>query len=180
MESNESNTIPPNISLNEQDDLCPYVRVGCTYYKRIKKRDRYGIIRTEYRPWKREELKLDNGNEYLKSIPHYDDFVMEPDNEEFKPEIDNCLNLYSEFPHIPLEGEWKWTEILLKHVFGDQYNLGLRYLQILYLHHKRSTVILTLISKERQTGKTTFLNWIQALFGGNVAPYLIFGFFKWF
>jgi len=62
-----------------------------------------------------------------------------------------------------------WTETLLRHIFGEQYELGLRYMQILYLHPDRSTVILALVSTERQTGKTTFLNWINAMFGSNVA-----------
>ena len=147
----------------------PFVRVGCTYYKCIVKTDRHGIARTEFKVWKKEEIVLDSGKDFLKGIPHYDDFVMKPNNLAFEPFLNGCLNLYSEFPHIPRPGEWIWTERLLKHVFGDQYELGIRYLQILYLYPDRSTVILALVSTERQTGKTTFTNWINALFGSNVA-----------
>jgi mannose/fructose/N-acetylgalactosamine-specific phosphotransferase system component IIB len=159
--------LPKNVSLNEE--TIPFVRVGCTYYKRIIKRDRQGINRSELKVWKKEEIVLDYGKDYLKTIPHYDDFVMKPDNIKFESEVNGCLNLYSEFPHIPIPGEWLWTQRLLKHVFGDQYELGIRYLQILYLYPEHSTVILALVSTERQTGKTTFINWINALFGANVA-----------
>ena len=158
--------LPIGITLNEVN---PFIRVGCSYYKRIKKIDRNGFPRNEFKVWKKEEIVLDHGKEYLKEIPHYDDFIMAPNNIVFQPTIDNCLNLDSEFLHIPGPGEWIWTERLLKQVFSEQYELGLRYMQILYLHTDRSTVILAIVSTERGTGKTTFLNWINLLFGANVA-----------
>jgi hypothetical protein len=94
---------------------------------------------------------------------------MVPCNLNLKPVVNNCYNLYSEFIHTPSPGEWLWTGRLLKHIFKEQYDLGIRYMQILYLHPDRSTVILCLVSKERGTGKTTFLNWTNMLFGANVA-----------
>ena len=132
--------LPEGISLNGE-----FVRVGCTYYKRIIKTDGNNITRTEYKVWKKEEIILDEGKEFLKQIPHYDDWIMKPNNLEFESSINNCLNLYSEFLHKPSPGEWIWTERLLRHVFGEQYELGIRYMQILYLHPNRSTVILTLV-----------------------------------
>jgi Family of unknown function (DUF5906) len=98
-----------------------------------------------------------------------DDFVMFPDNINFKPVVNNCYNLYSEFKHTPKEGDWTWTKYLLEHVFGPQYSQGLKYIQILYQQPERQTVILVLVSALKQTGKTTFLNWINMLFGDNMA-----------
>jgi hypothetical protein len=57
----------------------------------------------------------------------------------------------------------------MRHIFGEQYELGLRYMQILYLHPEQMMPILVLVSKERQTGKTTFLNWLNMIFGANMA-----------
>ena len=37
----------------------PYIRAGINYYKVIKKTDRWGIERTELKPWKKEEIKQD-------------------------------------------------------------------------------------------------------------------------
>lgn len=157
--------LPQGLSLNNE---IPFVRVGCDYYKRITKTDRNGFTGTEYKAWKKDEIILDYGKDYLKGIPHYDDFVMKPDNLIFEPVIGDCLNLFTECIHKPAPGEWIWTERLLRHVFQEQYELGIRYLQILYLHPDRSTVILALVSTERGTGKTTFVNWINAIGGSNV------------
>ncbi len=164
----EKVTIPQGISLNDQELRIPYVRVGCIYYKIIFKNDRYGIPRKEYKLWKKDEIRQDFGKEYLKSIPHYDEFTILPNNLKHQSVIGNCINLYSEFTHKPKVGDWIWTERLLKQVFGGQYDLGLRYMQILYLHPDHSTIILVLVSKERGTGKTTFINWLSMIFGANM------------
>ena len=96
-------------SLNETEQGVPYVRVGCTYYKEIRKTDRHNIKRAELKVWKKEEIVGDYGKDYLKTIPHYDDFIMRPDNERFEPVVDGCVNLYSEFLHVPIPGKWVWT-----------------------------------------------------------------------
>jgi hypothetical protein len=77
--------------------------------------------------------------------------------------------MYAPFYHSPKPGDWTWTKRLLEHIFGDQYEQGLRYLQILYLYPERQTVILVLVSAERGTGKTTVLNWLNMIFGDNMA-----------
>lgn len=41
-------------------------------------------------------------------------------------------------------------------------------MQLLYLHPIEKLPILLLVSEERNTGKSTFLNFLKALFGGNV------------
>jgi len=146
-----------------------YVRVGVDYYKKIVKRDRYGIEQTELKPWKKDEIKQDHGAKFLQTIPLYDDFTIMPDNKDYQSVIDNCYNLYKPFRHQPKQGDWYWTNILMNHVFGEQYSLGIRYLQALYIYPKRSLPILVLVSKERQTGKTTFINWLNAIFGNNMA-----------
>lgn len=150
---------------NEESD---YIRVGTDYYKKIRKSDRFGIVQLELKPWRKDEIKQDNGAAYLKKIPLYDDFTILPNNVEYHPIFENCYNLYKEFTHKPAQGSWHWTGILVKHVFGDQYELGLRYLQALYLFPKRNLPILVLVSKERQTGKTTFINWLNMIFGNNM------------
>lgn len=150
------------------NEPCEYIRVGVDYYKKITKRDRYGIEQVELKPWKKDEIKQDHGSKYLQSIPLYDDFTIVPDNQNYQPVYDNCYNLYKTFRHTPKKGSWKWTDILLKHVFGEQYNLGIRYMQALYLYPKRNLPILVLVSKERQTGKTTFINWLNIIFGNNM------------
>lgn len=151
------------------ENECPYIRVGADYYKKIKKIDRYGIERIELKAWKKDEIRQDNGKDFLKTIPKFDDFVIKPSNFDYMPVVHNCYNLYRPIPYAPAPGQWRWTDILLRHIFGEQYELGLRYMQILYMHPDRMMPILVLVSRERQTGKTTFLNWLNMIFGANVA-----------
>lgn len=151
------------------NDEVPYARIGTDYFKVIKKIDRYGIERTELKNWKKDEIKQDHPKNYLDRIPHFDDFTTCPNNINYTPVIHNCYNLYREFPHRPKEGEWKWSKILLQHIFGEQYEIGIRYMQILYLNPDRLMPILVLVSRERQTGKTTFVNWLNMIFGDNLS-----------
>jgi hypothetical protein len=147
----------------------PYIRIGTEYYKLIIKSDRFEIPRIELKNWKKEEIRQDHGKKSLETISKFDDFTIKPDNLNYSPVIDNCYNLYQPFSHKPNPGTWPWTKRLLEHIFGDQYELGLRYLQILYQHPERLMPILVLFSKIRQTGKTTTINWINMIFGENVA-----------
>ena len=57
--------------------------------------------------------------------------------------------------------------MLLQHVFGEQLEMGLDYVQLMYQRPKQMLPILCLVSKERQTGKTTFCNFLNDLFGEN-------------
>ncbi|MCP4651733.1 MAG: hypothetical protein GY853_16850, partial [PVC group bacterium] len=94
--------------------------------------------------------------------------IIEPDNKHYKPVIDSCYNLYKPFPHKSAEGSFKWSKIIIEHIFGDQYEIGLKYIQSLYLSPKRALPVLVLVSKQRSTGKTTFLNWLNMIFGENM------------
>ncbi len=67
-----------------------------------------------------------------------------------------------------MKGEFSNTKQFLLHIFGDQYELGLDYISILWKKPKHILPILGLVSKDRNTGKTTFLNWLKLIFGGNM------------
>ena len=56
----------------------------------------------------------------------------------------------------------------LQHIFGNQVDLGLDYLKILLENPTQILPILCLVSKERATGKTTFLKWLKEIFGKNM------------
>jgi len=152
--------------------LPTYIRVGTDYFKVIDKIDRFGIVRSELKRWKKEEIRQDHLSSdkyFLEKIPKYDDFIIEPDNNGLSLSVGNCYNLYSKFEHLPAKGKWKWTKILLEHIFGNQYTIALIYLKVLYEYPKQALPILTLVSKIRQTGKSTFLDWLNIIFGANVA-----------
>lgn len=82
--------------------------------------------------------------------------------------IGNFKNKYSPLSHIPTEGEWPCIESLVRHIFGDQYDLGLDHVQILYTMPLQKLPILLLVSEERNTGKSTFLNFLKLIFEANI------------
>jgi len=152
----------------EKPDAEKYIRVGNDYYKHAKTMDASRILHSVLITIKRQTLLDDHGKEILIDIAKYDAFTNVPDHRCNAPIPDNLYNIYTPVIHEPEPGEWKWTENLLRHVFGEQYELGLDYIQLLYLKPTQILPILCLVSKENATGKTTFLNWLQMIFGENV------------
>ena len=147
----------------------PYLRIGADYYKRIINQDSSGWPYEDVRGWTRQAILDDFGKDYLKQVKRFDAFTNIPDNGSHEVEVmDNLYNLYTPISHTPIPGEWPWTEILLRHVFGDQYELGLDYIQLLYQKPLQILPILCLVSRENITGKTTFLNWLRMIFNGNI------------
>ena len=55
----------------------------------------------------------------------------------------------------------------MKHIFGEHYDLGIKYIKILYDKPTQALPILVLISETRQTGKSTFVDYLNILFGDN-------------
>lgn len=149
----------------------PYIRVGTDYFKIINKTDRYGVNRKVIKGWKKEEIKQDHPDQ-VKHVPAYDDFCIVPNNLDYHEAVNNCYNVYAPFGHKQLTApvttdSFPVSMHLMRHIFGDHLDMGMIYLQVLYLHPDRPLPILCLVSRERQTGKTTFLNWMQMIFGDN-------------
>ena len=145
----------------------PYIRVGTDYYKIINKEDRYGGISQQLKAWKKEEIKLDHNSDLIQRIDKYDDFTIIPNNIDYQQSANGFYNLYPKFQHSPIKGNIDTSFKFMNHIFGEQIDLGFRYMKLLYEFPKQIMPILVLVSTERETGKTTFLNWIQMIFGQN-------------
>jgi hypothetical protein len=76
--------------------------------------------------------------------------------------------VYSPLGKVPKEGEVSLSLKFVKHIFGNHFELGLDYLQLLYTRPIQILPILCLISKERSTGKSTFLKWLKEIFENNL------------
>ncbi len=87
---------------------------------------------------------------------------------DYRPVIGSFLNLYEPIDHQPKQGDFPSVRSLIRHIFWEQYELGLDYLQLLYLQPVQKLPILLLVSEERNTGKSTFLNFLKAIFQNNV------------
>jgi hypothetical protein len=170
-----------------------YVRVGIDYYKYIKKRNPHTkLLEEELVKWSRPTIVQDHGKTFCDHILKLEAFVNYPDHVAYQRIKDNCLNNYNPFVHVPdPEAEPPDATIgFLKHIFGEgtvrclhpkrrdangdaeiievnELDLGLDYLKLLYEQPTQMLPILCLVSKERGTGKTTFFNYLQDLFGRN-------------
>ena len=146
----------------------PFVRVGTTLYKIVNQPRLNGGYVKKRIVWNNETLRQDYGKDYLANVPKYDGFCTVPDHVNYRQVIDNFLNLYEPIGHQPKEGGFSHIQALLHHIFGEQYELGMDYLQLLYLQPVQKLPILLLVSEERNTGKSTFLNFLKAMFRNNV------------
>lgn len=164
-----------------------YVRIGTEYYKKIvekapNKQAEINIVR-----WSKENINQDfhNSKEFIKMIEKCDAFTNIPENDPEKYQqivisekdgiTSRLYNRYSPVTHVPEEGSWRTINKLLHHIFdyknvaGESlYDFALDYIQLLYTQPIKHLPILCLVSKERGTGKTTFLNLLRAIFVENM------------
>lgn len=145
-----------------------YIRVSDDYYKLITKVRANKSIENEWHKTSRQTIMDDNDRFFLRTIPKYDAFCNVPDHINYEQIIHNNFNKYYPFIHKLKKGSIKWTMRLLRHVFGEHIELGLDYVQMLYQSPTQILPILCLVSYENQTGKTTFLNWMNSLFLNNM------------
>ena len=153
--------------------LIPYIRVGTTYYKIIERPQIFDGKITSLVKWSRETIIQDHGKKYIYEIPKYDGFCCIPNHLKYQKTIENFYNIYNEIPYQPsisvvLSDEIPFSISFMQHIFGNQVDLGLDYLKILLENPTQILPILCLVSKERATGKTTFLKWLKEIFGRNM------------
>jgi len=145
-----------------------YLRIGTTYYKDVKmplnSKDTINMLV----PWTKSEIISDHSKEFVKNIAKYDGFCLIPSHTNYESEINGFYNKYEKIEHKTRHGDFPETKRFLKHIFGEQYEMGLDYFSILW--HKPTQVlpILCLVSDERNTGKSTFLNWVKLIFQKNM------------
>ena len=146
----------------------PYLRVGTTIYKRVRQPLSSGRSIETLIPWNIETLRQVYGKDYIAQIPKYDGFCTIPSHTDYRREIDGFLNRYEPISTVPAQGEFPHIRDFLVHIFGEQQELGYDYLQLLYLRPLQRLPILLLVSGERNTGKTTFLNFLKLIFEANM------------
>jgi hypothetical protein len=144
-----------------------YIRVGTTLYKIVQKPLMSGDFVEDKVAWSYETLRQDFGKNNLPAIDKYDGFCIIPNHIDYQQVYGTYLNQYDPINHTPCFGEFPHIQMFLQHIFEEQIELGLDYLQILYVQPTQMLPILLLVSNERGTGKTTFLRLMKAIFGKN-------------
>ena len=111
-----------------------FLRIGTQIYvKEINPSGQEQLL-----PWSTatiyQDFGKDMGNEIIKKMPKYVGWANEPSHTNYQSVIGKWLNLYQPLPHEPRSGvDFPHTRLFLQHIFGNQYGLGLDYLQLLYL-----------------------------------------------
>ncbi|MGN6804055.1 MAG: primase-helicase family protein [Ginsengibacter sp.] len=170
-------------------DAKKYFRVGDLYYKFFQKPNQKGEKELTFESRQKSTIKDDHGPNFHKHIPKYEAFCNIPENFHFQQVVDNCFNVYSPLDYQPEDEECSADDCptiisFLTHIFGEQkvsymegeeakefktIDLALDYLQILYRNPTQKLPILCLVSKENNTGKSTFAHFLRIMFGANVA-----------
>ena len=148
-----------------------YIRVGTTIYKEVgkpllSKRDETMLI-----PWKLGTIKQDhpyNWKQLVNNIEKYDGFCTIPEHFNYVREYKGFYNLYESISYQQKEGSCNAILAFIQHIFGSQYELGLDYLQLIYTQPLQRLPVLCLVSEQRETGKTTFLNLLKTIYGNNM------------
>ena len=154
MEVNE-NTVLQNGKVEDE-----YVRIGTTLFRILNQPMMNGSFRKMRVEWKMSVFRQDHSKDEAAQIPKYDGFCTMPSHTDYRHNVNNFYNLYEPITHIPAEGDFQHICSLVEHIFGEQYELGMDYLQLLYLKPTQKLPILLLVSEERNTGKSTFLNFL--------------------
>lgn len=166
-----------------------YIRVGSNYYKTFSKPKIVEGLMVKSRvivPWLKGEITTDFGKHAFNYIQKYNDFINVPNWVNFQSEIDGCYNVCIPLPYVPKSGNIANSIKFLNHIAGDENfitlvngeiienpilaNTGtmlLDYLSIMFKHPTQLLPAPALLSKEQETGKTTFAQLIYYMFEGN-------------
>ena len=155
----------------------PYIAIGPKYYKWIEMPISSGKTVKRLAPWTKDAIITDHGRKKLDEVRRLNGFCCIPDHLNYRRIISDCYNTYEELPHKPLQEDLELEKLeylvpnslrFLRHIFGDQFEIGLDYVKILLEKPIQKLPILCIISKERSTGKSTFIKWLKAIFGNNM------------
>ena len=112
-------------------------------------------------------LQRQYGKEVNDEVTYLIGHINEPSHVNYQQVVGDKYNSYKNLMHEPIKGEWNSIELLLKHIFGDQYEMSLEYLWNLYLNPKQKLPFLGLVSEAKGTGKSTFITFLHLMFKGN-------------
>lgn len=152
-----------SISLTSEKALVDFdkiIRVGTNFFF-IDNNDK--LVRTNS-----QCIDADFGRYSSQKVKKYFGFMNVPEHINYREDIKGYRNLYKALNHKPAEGDWSTIEKILKHLFrGNHYEMILTYLYVMYVMPKHPLPFIGLVSKGKNTGKTTFLTLIKNIFGDN-------------
>ena len=164
----------------KHEDAEKFMRIGGDYLKIIKVPNKHGNLEDDMIPFKKGEIIQDYGKGFIDEVPKYDSFIVDPNfNGNYQRVVSHCYNLMAPMAHVPKEGTFNYTTQFLKHIFpgqgtldqsyeGDPFTVAIDYLTLLFREPKHMLPVPILVSKENETGKSTFFKWLQAIYTTNM------------
>lgn len=148
-----------------------YLRIGRNLYRKSWRPLSDGTFKIDLIPWSINLFKLEEKDWKKKynDIQKFDNFCCFPSHMDYRRNINGYYNKYEPLPYQPIEGKYENILSLIRHVFEEQYELGLDYLTIIYKYPRQILPILCLVSSLTNTAKTTFLNFLKAVYGDNMS-----------
>ncbi|MGS4346428.1 DUF5906 domain-containing protein [Myroides odoratus] len=157
-------------------DSAEFIRVGTAYYAIIERPTLNKTTEKIMLPWNKETIVNDFGKDFVSTIKKYYGFCCIPQHINYNREIADFYNIYHPIDYqiqrcnddlTFLESKLKYTLDFIRHIFGEQYHLGLDYFKILLEYPTQVLPVLVLVSKARETGKSTMLKYLRKIFSFN-------------
>ena len=161
------------------EDANKYMRIATKYFKEVKKPDADGRLLSEIVRWDKASIIDDYGKHFIDDIPRYDGATIQYCwTGDYQRKLGEFINMANPIDHQAAPGEFPFTRKYLKHLFkgegefdkditGDVFTVALDWLTIMHQHPEQRLPVPCLVSKEKGTGKTTFINWLQIIYGFN-------------
>lgn len=162
------------VQAQAEEIACCYVRIAGVWYKKcIHPVTNQPVLEHVRAEDIMKDYGKDLGSLILDLATKCINFANVPDHQNYKEFVDSksndtYYNVYRPISYKPgAEGEYEHIDNLIRHIFGDQYEKGLDYIQLLYIHPMKRLPVLVLVSRENGTGKSTFCNFLHEIFGEN-------------
>lgn len=154
-----------------KETLDNFIRVGDDYFEIIYRPDKNGQPKRVLCPRKKGTIIDDYGKHVLQEIAKYKGFCLVPSHTNYQQTVGEFYNQYYALDYTPKEEakekDCPATLKMIRHIFGEKLEVGLDYLQLLYTEPAQNLPVLCLVSAERNTGKSTFGQWLLDIYGQN-------------
>lgn len=149
-----------------------FIEIAGTIHKKSLVPTSDGKTVESWIPWSMASIMRrygrDKTRQIVEEMPIFDGIRIVPEHINYRPVIGRYLNGYQPLAYKPMAGaNWNHIGALLRHIFGEQYELGLDYIQLLYVQPKQKLPVILLVSQETRTGKSTFCRLLKEIFGAN-------------
>ena len=142
---------------------------GTTIYKIVEQPKLNGGYIRKRIAWNNETLRQDYGKDYIGSVPKYDGFCTVPEHIGYRPVVGKFLNLYEPIDHVPRQGGFSlYPFIAASYLRGSNMSWAWTTCNCSTCNPYKNCLSCCWCRKNAIQAKSTFLNFLKALFQNNV------------